>query len=253
MYFTGEPQSVTYLISIPVGDTYGFTFGCDMEGQVIINDNSTALISAVGGNLNTGTYTTPYTATSTLSSGILKVTVNVTNDFGWRDRWWINPAAIAWRITNNSGGAEIASSLKCTTNANEGTNTTNWIQIGPPNNPAVPWTQFLKDYGIYSVKPADDVVDPHLNSWQFAETTIDMNSEVTVTFQVESDNDSKMTWIDPLGNLLINKEIEYVNGMGTESFTLTLLPGTHLIKFEVRNRLVGDPYAWADNPVDGIF
>ena len=144
----GEPQSVTYLISIPVGDTYGFTFGCDMDGQVILNDDSTALISAVGGNLNTGTYTTPYTATSTLSSGILKVTVNVTNDFGWRDRWWINPAGIAWRITNNSGGAEIATSLKCTTNLNEGTNTTNWLQIGTPNNPAVPWTQFLKDYTI---------------------------------------------------------------------------------------------------------
>jgi len=244
----GEPQTVTYLVSIPVGDSYGFTFGCDMEGQVILNDDSTALINAVGGNLNTGTYTTPYTATTTLSSGTLKVTVNVTNDFGWRDRWWINPAGIAWRITNNDGGAEIATSLKCTTNANEGTNTTNWLQIGTPNNPAVPWTQFLKDYAIYSVKPADDIVDPYLNTWQFAETTIDIASEITVTFQVESDNDSKMTWIDPVGNLLINKEVTYTNGMGGETFTLTLIPGTHLIKFEVRNRLVGDPYAWADNP-----
>ncbi len=159
---------------------------------------------------------------------------------GWNrgiaNRWYTNPATLAWRLTN-SGGTEIKNSA-----GEKGS----WVTTGTPNNPSVPWTQFMKDYGIYKTVPGDNTEDPYIGTWQthVAAFWITGSNVGTQSLRIETDNDG---WIrivngttgDPaFGTDVINREINYSSGMGNETISLSLANGYYIFETKVKNRVV---------------
>ena len=249
----GEDQSVTYMIDIPTTATYGFTFAADLNGAIYLNDSSTALINATGGIFKTGSQSTPYTATTTLNAGTLKLTVGMSNDWGTDNTWYVNPAGIGWRVYDGSDNT-LATSLQCTAAGNTGQAGTNdWVRSGPPPNPEVPWGTFLDDYAIYSPPlPAGDVVDPRIKVKQQAITYITISSEIAASIKVEGDNQANFKWELPNGNIVHNGPVDYGNntvGQSDQIINLGLLPvGDHKLTFDITNDVRGEPYEWSKNP-----
>ena len=110
-----------------------------------------------------------------------------------------------------------------------------WVAIGAPNNPAVPWSQLMKDYSIYPVKPADDAVDPNIGVWQVHTATFTIPSAGTYSLRIESDNYGYMKITDSGSTVLVDREINYSNGMGNETFPMTLGAGTYTLETRVKN------------------
>ncbi len=246
----GLVQEISYTIDIPSTDTYGFTFGCDYTAEIYLNGSTSTFMTAnPGGIFRTGPYSTPYTSTTTLNEGENTMVVRITNDWGLDNTWNVNPAGIGWVVRDSSNNI-VTSSLQCTAAGNSGQGGTNdWVRTGPPDNAAVPWTQFLDDYAIYRVKPANDVIDPYLNTWQEAEAMITIPSDGSYTIEFQSDNKSKFSWYDPIGNILYNEDVAYTSGLGTQTYSLSnLTAGDHRLTFEVINLYRGDPYSWDVNP-----
>ena len=157
-----------------------------------------------------------------LKCGIMELTWDNSND----NKWYVNPACIAWRLTNAVSAVEITTSL-----AEKGS----WVAIGAPNNPAVPWSQLMKDYSIYPVKPADDAVDPNIGVWQVHTASFTIPTAGDYSLAIESDNYGYMKITDSGGTILVDREITYASGMGTEIFPMTLGPGTYTLETRVKN------------------
>ena len=75
-------QNVTYKIPITEADTYGFELACDDNATLTIGASTSPLITAVGGMFESGSNTSPSTATTSLSTGTLVFTVSCTNSDG---------------------------------------------------------------------------------------------------------------------------------------------------------------------------
>ena len=151
----------------------------------------------------------------------MELTWDTSND----NKWYVNPACLAWRITNSSN-AEITNSI---------TEKGSWVAIGTPNHPATGWTQHMKSYGIYPVLPADDVVDPYIGVWQVHTSTFTIPTAGDYSLRIESDNYGYMKITDSGGTVLVDREITYANGMGQETFPMTLGPGTYTLETRVQN------------------
>ena len=156
-----------------------------------------------------------------LKCGIMELTWDNSRD----NLWYVNPACIAWRLTT-VGAVEIATSL-----SEKGS----WVHIGAPTNTAVPWSQLMKDYSIYPVKPADDAEDPHLGTWQVHTATVTIPSNGDYSIAIESDNYGYLKITDSSSNVLIDQEISYQSGMGTQIFPMTLAAGNYTIESRVKN------------------
>ena len=144
------------------------------------------------------------------------------------NKWFVNPATLAWRITQ--AGAEIATSI-----GNKG----GWVATGASNNPGNGWTQFMKSYGIYPVVPNDDTVDPFIGSWQTHVATVVFPSSTSYSMKIQSDNWGYIKITNPSGTVLMDREINYINGAGDETIPLTLSAGTYTIETRVKNANVG--------------
>ena len=156
-----------------------------------------------------------------LKCGIMELTWDNTND----NKWYVNPACMAWRITS-TGGTEVTNS-----NAQKGS----WVEIGNPTNQSVPWSAHMKSYGIYPQKPADDVVDPLIGVWQVHTASFTIPTAGDYELRIESDNYGYMKITDSGSTVLVDREITYVSGMGQETFPMTLGPGTYTLETRVKN------------------
>ena len=143
------------------------------------------------------------------------------------NKWYVNPACIAWRITQ--GATEIATSV---------TNKGDWVQIGEPNNPGNGWTQHMIDYGIYPVKPLDSEIDPYIGEWQTHTTTVTFPSSTTYSIRIESDNWGWLKITDPNSVVIYDAEITYVDGAGGQTIPLTLAAGDYIIETRAKNKNV---------------
>ena len=78
---------------------------------------------------------------------------------------------------------------------------------------------------------------------------ITIPSDGSYTIEFQSDNKSKFSWYDPIGNILYNEDVAYTSGLGTQTYSLSnLTAGDHRLTFEVINLYRGDPYSWDVNP-----
>ena len=93
----------------------------------------------------------------------------------------------------------------------------------------------MKSYGIYPVLPADDVVDPYIGVWQVHTSTFTIPTAGDYSLRIESDNYGYMKITDSGGTVLVDREITYANGMGQETFPMTLGPGTYTLETRVQN------------------
>ena len=145
------------------------------------------------------------------------------------NKWYVNPACIAWRITE--GSTQIATSV---------TEKGDWVVIGASNNPGNGWTQHMIDYGIYKVKPLDTAIDPYIGEWQTHTATVNFPNPVSTTYsmRIESDNWGWLKITDPNGVVIYDAEITYTNGAGGQTIPLTLAPGNYIIETRVKNRSV---------------
>ena len=156
-----------------------------------------------------------------LKCGIMELTWDNSND----NKWYVNPACLAWRITD-SNNAEITNSI---------TERGAWAGVGTPNNPANGWTSHMKSYGIYPSIPADDVTDPLIGVWQVHTATFTIATAGTYSLRIESDNYGYMKITDSGSTVLVDREITYANGMGQETFPMTLGAGTYTLETRVKN------------------
>tara|TARA_B100001173_G_scaffold251944_1_gene222975 strand:+ start:832 stop:5694 length:4863 start_codon:yes stop_codon:yes gene_type:complete len=157
------------------------------------------------------------------------------------NNWYVNPASIAWRIANSSGG-QTATSIE-----HKGT----WIATGTSNNPGNGWTDHIKLYGIYKVKPADNEVDPFIDTWQTHTATVTIPANDTYSMRIESDNWGYLKITDSSNNILIDREINYSGGTGNETIPLTLSAGDYTIESRVKNADVGSYQGVVDAIWDG--
>ena len=154
--------------------------------------------------------------------------------------WYVNPATLAWRITE--GATQIATSI-----GNKGT----WVATGASNNPNNGWTDFMKSYGIYKIVPADNQVDPYIDTWQSHTTTVNFPNSTTYSMKIVSDNFGWVKITDPSGTVIIDREIVYANGVGDETIPLTLSAGTYTIETRIKNADVGSYQGVVDAIWDG--
>ena len=95
------------------------------------------------------------------------------------------------------------------------------------------------DYGIYPVVPADTAIDPYIGEWQthtatFTSTGGDHN------LKIETDNHGHVKLIDPSGSVVVDREVDYNNGFGSEVLGLRQLSaGTYTLETRVRNYFLG--------------
>ena len=176
-----QPQLVSYKITIDEADTYGFTFGCDDNATLTINDENSAFLTAVGGIFEGGSYNTPYTGTRALTAGTLILTVNCTNsDAGFQDANG-DPTGLAYDWQRNPGGwyIKMCKGGLCSS----GTNIT-WIPVGP--HPA--WSDFMDEYAVF---PSN--IDPLLDQAQQATWNINIPTTGNYTFECSADNTATFT------------------------------------------------------------
>jgi len=153
----------------------------------------------------------------------------VTGGDNANNKWYVNPACIAWRITE--GATQIDTSV---------TKKGDWVKIDEPNNPGNGWTQHMIDYGIYKVKPTDNQIDPYIGEWQTHTATVNFPNPVSTTYsmRIESDNWGWLKITDPNSVVIYDAEITYTNGAGGQTIPLTLAPGNYIIETRVKNRNV---------------
>ena len=159
---------------------------------------------------------------------------------GQMNKWYVNPACIAWRITE--GSTQIATSVE-----HKG----DWVKIDEPNNPGNGWTQHMIDYGIYRVKPDDDQIDPYIGEWQTHTATVNFPNSTTYSMRIESDNWGWLKITNSSNSVIYDGEVTYTNGAGGQTIPLTLASGDYTIETRVKNRNVqGGTY---QDTVDNIW
>ena len=159
---------------------------------------------------------------------------------GQMNKWYVNPACIAWRITE--GSTQIATSVE-----HKG----DWVVIGEPNNPGNGWTQHMIDYGIYRVKPDDAQIDPYIGEWQTHTATVNFPNSTSYSMRIESDNWGWLKITNSSNSVIYDAEITYTAGAGGQTIPLTLASGDYTIETRVKNRNVqGGTY---QETVDAIW
>ena len=167
-----QEQTVTYQIPIPTNATYGFTFGCDDNATMFLNNETTPFMTAQGGIFFGGSYATPYTATRALTAGTLKLTVNCTNSAaGFLTDGEPTPNSLAYSWIRNPGGWYIKI---CQNGICSGEQTSTWVQSGP--HPA--WPAFMNDYAVY---PSNNETLEGVNHSQ----TYNVNAPTAGTYTLE--------------------------------------------------------------------
>ena len=182
-----------------------------------------------GENINGWDIVNCYYFGDELKCGVMELTWDNSRD----NKWYVNPACVAWRLTT-VGAVEITTSL-----AEKGS----WVAIGAPTNTAVPWSNFMETWGIYSIKPADDATDPYIGVWQVHTATITIPSNGDYSLAIESDNYGYVKLTDSGGTVLIDRQITYASGMGSEVIPMTLAAGNYTLETRVQNidRVVDPP------------
>ena len=110
---------------------------------------------------------------------------------------------------SNTGNNTVATSLQCTAAGNTGqSGTSNWVRTGPHDHPQSAWDTFMDSYCIYTYKPDNDVVDQYIGTAQTATTQITIAQATDCSIELRSDNTSSITWTDPNGTVLVNKDLQ---------------------------------------------
>ena len=165
-------QTVTYLITIPTNATYGFTFGCDDNATMFLNNETSPFMTAQGGIFAGGSYATPYTATRVLTAGTLKMTINCTNSAaGFLTDGQPTPNSLAYSWIRNPGGFFVKI---CQNGICSGEQTSTWVRSGP--HPA--WPAFMNSYSVY---PSNNATLEGVNHSQ----TYNVNAPVAGTYTLE--------------------------------------------------------------------
>ena len=179
---------------------------------------------------------------NTAGVAVDKIVINGKGFTQGNNTWWTNPAGVAWRVFSNTGNNTVATSLQCTAAGNSGqSGTSNWVRTGPHDHPQSAWDTFMDTYCIYTYKPDNDVVDQYIGTAQTATTQITIAQATDCSIELRSDNTSSITWTDPNGTVLVNKDVQYntgntIPGMGQEIINLgTLAVGVHNISFSITN------------------
>ena len=176
-----QDQTVTYLITIPADDTYGFTFGCDDNGTMFFNDEETAFLTAQGGIFAGGSYNTPYTGTRSLTAGTLKLIVNCTNSAAGFLSNGV-PTGLAYSWQRNPGGwyIKICRGGVCPSDSN-----INWVRSGPHPD----WSTFMNTYAVYPSN--DDTLSgvTHSGTWN-----VTILSAGDYNLEVQGDNYCTFSW-----------------------------------------------------------
>lgn len=177
-----EQQSVTYLIDIPADDTYGFTFGCDDNATLFLNEEETPFLTAVGGIFASGANATPETGTRSLTAGTLKLIVNCTNsDAGFQDSNGL-PTGLAYSWQRNPGGwyVKICRGGVCNNSA-----TSQWVRSGPHPD----WSTFMNTYSVYPSNTETLSGTTHTNTW-----TVPILGAGDYNLEVQGDNYCTFSW-----------------------------------------------------------
>lgn len=224
-------QTVTYKIPIETAGTYGFTFGCDDNATLTIGDETSPLITAVGGIFAGGSYNTPYTATRTLSAGTLLLTVSCTNsDAGFQDSDG-NPTGLAYSWQRNPGGwyIKICRGGLC----ESGTNVT-WVQSG--EHPL--WSDFMNEYAVFP-----SAADPLLDQAQTATYNITVPKTGNYNLETQADNSATFT----LDGTLVATSTSFTTSVNTTLSNLS--EGPHSLVVSVTNNTSANAAnTWTDNP-----
>lgn len=225
-----EEQNVTYKIPIETAGTYGFTFGCDDNATVIINENDTIFNNVPGGIFRGGNLSTPYTTTRNLDAGTLDLTVRCTNSDGGFNTdgepsglayaWWRNPGG--WYLKICKGGVCLGDSA------------VTWIRSGPHQA----WSEFMNNYAVY-VSTTDPSLGTHTTSY-----TIYIEEEDDYVLEMQADNNGTISWD---GTQVLT------SSSYTTSSTYTIpnvSVGSHTLSVSVTNVANGgtDVDTWANNP-----
>ena len=227
------PQSVTYKIPITEADTYGFTFACDDSGTLTLGASSTPLITATGGMFASGSSTTPYTATASISTGTLTITVSCTNsNGGFTDSDGL-PTGNAYSWLYNPGGWYIK---MCKGGACTGATTISWVPSGP--HPL--WSSFMNTYAVFASNE-----NPLLDAAQSATYIINIPTTGNYDFECQADNTATFT----LDGTQIATSSSFTSSTTTTLSSLSA--GGHTLVVSVTNQTDTDPASgntWTDNP-----
>lgn len=175
-------QVVTYTINIPSSGTYGFELASDDNASIFLDESTTPLLSGPGGIFSGGSYPTPYSTTTSLNAGVLKLTVKCTNSAAGFVDGEGSPQGLAYSWTRNPGGwfIKICQGGSCGSG-----NSISWVKAGP--HPA--WSSFMNQYAVYPSN-TDSLVDTaHSATWN-----VDVNTTGTHTLQVQADNTADFSW-----------------------------------------------------------
>lgn len=225
-----QTQQVTYLIDIPSTDTYTIVGAADDTFNVYLNDSTTPIIGGTGGIFSGGSLTTPYSATTTLNQGTLKMVVSCFNsDAGFQDSEG-NPTGLAYSWARNPGGwyVKICRGNGCATATSIA-----WVRSGP--HPG--WGAFMDAYAVYPSNT--DVLKgvDHTATWN-------INVPYAGDYEFEYAADNTGTW--SLDGTQIATAVD--NFQSSNTYTITnLSSGPHTITGVVNNN-AGDSGDWIENP-----
>ena len=235
-------QTVTYQIPIPSDGTYGFTFGCDDNATMFLNNETSAFLTAQGGIFAGGTYNNPYTGTRSLTAGTLKMTINCTNSAaGYLTDGQPTPNSLAYSWIRNPGGWYVKI---CKDGVCSGTINSTWVRSGP--HPA--WTQFMNDYAVYPSNNATLEGQNHTQTYNAQVSTAG-----NYTLDCQADNYASFTW-DGTSIGSIGQNVPPFNGAFTSMQTLNInnvTVGPHVLVATVLNG-TGNT-SWTTNPAGVAF
>ena len=225
-------QEVTYMIDIPVTDTYTITGGADDSFNVFLNNETVPVIGGVGGIFAGGTNATPFSTTRTLQAGQLKMVVKCVNsDASFVDADG-NPTGLAYSWDRNPGGwyVKICRGTSCIEPS-----TVVWVPSGPHNS----WGDFMDTYAVY---PSNNLVlkgTPQTTSYNI---NIPFPGNYTLEYSVD---DIGIISLD--GTQLVSFSANFPT---SNTYTINnLTAGPHVIEVTVTNQAASaDSDDWTRNP-----
>ena len=229
-------QEVTYTIDIEETAVYGFSFGTDNRGTLVLNGTDT-LFNDLGAGIFDSSWatvnqSTPHTTTRTLQRGKILLTVactNVANEvdgdgvpIGRSYKWIDNPGG--WFIKICKGGACVSS------NSIDG-----WFPAGP----TTAWSTFMNKYAVFP-----SVSDPLVGLPQSAVWNINVPDTDDYVLEFSADNTATLS----LDGSTIGTHAGFNSSTTTTLTGLTV--GAHTIGATVTNAAqpANTTNNWAKNP-----
>jgi len=228
-------QEVTYTIDIEETGVYGFSFGADNRGTLILNDSDT-LFNDVGAGIfdtwATAAQSTPHTTTRTLQRGTILLTVsclNVPNEVDADGK----PTGASYRWSDNPGGwfIKICKGGACAVN----TSITNWI----PSGTVPAWSSFMNTYAVFPSTTNTLSGIPQTAVWNISVPDTD-----DYVLEVSADNNATIT----LDGSTVATHSGFTSSTTTTLTGLTV--GAHTIGATVTNTASPSNVTdnWANNP-----